>query len=133
MDNMFAEISKMSTTLQGVAADIITIKETTNELKNTVNGIQERLEEAEGRICHLEDTTERLEWEGLRLSMFPDMSRELAEKKKTFMSVKKTLQQLNVRYMLAYPATLRFTWKEKNWSFTSAKEAVTWTMTIRLL
>lgn len=30
LENMFAEISKMSITLQGVAADILTIKETTN-------------------------------------------------------------------------------------------------------
>ena len=57
---MFSEISKMSTMLQAVAADILTIKETTNELKNTVNGIQVRLDEAEGRISHLEDKTDRL-------------------------------------------------------------------------
>ena len=42
-----------------------------------------------------------LEWEGLRLSVFPDMSRELAEKRKTFTAAKQTLQQLNVRYTLA--------------------------------
>ena len=60
LENMFSEISKMSATLQAVAADILTIKETTNELKNTVNGIQVRLDEAEGRISHLEDTTDRL-------------------------------------------------------------------------
>lgn len=64
-----------------------------------------------------------LEWEGARLSVFPDMSRELAEKRKTYTAAKKTLQQLNVRYTLAHPATLRFTWKGKNRSFTSAKEA----------
>lgn len=233
LENMFAEISKISTTLQGVAADILTIKETTNELKNTVSGMEVRLEEAEGRISHLEDTTERLvtsgehgerrmevlwdriqmlenhskrnnvrllglketygtngtmescvkkmlrdglgvdvdgefeierahrvlapipnedqpprpvlirflrqsarekvlkavrekrgmEWEGAKLSVFPDMSRELAEKRKTFMDVKKTLRRLDVRFALAHPATLRFTWKGKNRSFTSAKEA----------
>lgn len=35
MEDMFAE---MSTTLQGVAVDLSTIKETITELKNTVNG-----------------------------------------------------------------------------------------------
>lgn len=50
LENLFVEISKMSNTLHGGAADITTIKETTNELKNTVNGIQEKLEEAEGRF-----------------------------------------------------------------------------------
>lgn len=44
------------------------------------------------------------------------MSRELAEKRKT-------LQQLKVRYTLAHPATLRFTWKGKAQSFTNGKEA----------
>lgn len=33
LENLFIEISKMNNTLQGVATDIITIKETTNELK----------------------------------------------------------------------------------------------------
>ncbi|CAL8372947.1 unnamed protein product [Arctogadus glacialis] len=60
MDNLYAEIVKMSTMLQGTAGDILTIKHTTSELKNTVEGIQGKLEEAEGRIHQLEDTTERL-------------------------------------------------------------------------
>ena len=61
---------------------------------------------------------------------FPDMSRELAEKRKTFTAAKKTLQQLNLRYTLAHPATLRFTWKVKNLSFTSSKEAERFIITI---
>ncbi|KAE8280189.1 hypothetical protein D5F01_LYC22332 [Larimichthys crocea] len=68
-------------------------------------------------------TKQGLEWERVRLSVFPDMSRELAEKRKTFTAAKKTLHQLNVRYTLAHPATLQFTWKRKNRSFRSAKEA----------
>ena len=60
MDNLYAEIVKMSTMLQGIAEDILTIKHTTSELKNTVNRIQEKLDEAEGRIHQLEDTAERL-------------------------------------------------------------------------
>ena len=60
MDNLYAEIVKMSTVLQGIAGDILTIKHTTSELKNTVEGIQEKMEEAEGRIQQLEDSTECL-------------------------------------------------------------------------
>lgn len=233
LDDMFAEISKMSTTLQGVAADILSIKETTDKLNNTMEGIQVRLGEAEGRVSRLEDTTDRLasrgdsaekrievlwdrvqmlenhskrnnvrllglkesygtngtiedcvgkmlrdglgvdvdgefeierahralapipsenqpprpvlirflrqsarekvlkavrakrglQWEGQSLSVFPDMSRELAEKRKTFTAAKKALQQLDVKYTLAHPATLRFTWKGKSRSFTNASEA----------
>uniref|UniRef100_A0AAV2KJ35 L1 transposable element RRM domain-containing protein n=1 Tax=Knipowitschia caucasica TaxID=637954 RepID=A0AAV2KJ35_KNICA len=62
-------------------------------------------------------------WEGNRLSIFPDVTKELAEKRKTFLAAKKALQQHNVRYTLAFPATLRFTWRGKNQRFTQAEEA----------
>lgn len=62
-----------------------------------------------------------IDWEGIRLSLFPDMTQELAEKRKTFTTVERALQRLNVRYTLAHPASLRFTWK--NQIFTSAKDA----------
>lgn len=64
-----------------------------------------------------------IEWEDAKLSVFPDMTRELAEKRKMFLPAKKALQQLNVRYTLAFPAVLRFTWKGRNRSFTSTEEA----------
>ena len=56
-------------------------------------------------------------WEGCRMSVFPDMTKELAEKRKSFTSVKRKLQEMEVRYTLAYPATLRFKWQGKNVSF----------------
>ena len=63
-----------------------------------------------------------IEWEGMRLSVFIDMTQELAEKRKTFTSVKRSLQRLNMRYTLAHPGSLQFTWKGRNRSFASAKE-----------
>lgn len=241
LDKVYAEITKMSKTLQVVAADTIAIKETMTELKDTVNGLQVRMEEAEGRISQIEDVTERLktdkdakekeikvlwdrvqilenhskrnnvrlvglkekygtngtlescvkkvlsaglgidmegefeiervhrilapmpsedqpprpvlirflrqsarekvlravrelrgiEWEDVKLSVFPDMTKELAEKRKTFLSAKKSLQQLNVRYTLAFPATLRFTWKGRKRSFTTTEEAERFISTLR--
>lgn len=50
-------------------------------------------------------------WEGCRLSVFPDKTKELAEKRKTFTSVKRKLQERAVKYTLASPATLRFKWQ----------------------
>lgn len=50
----------MSKTLQVVAAETIAIKETMTGLKESVNGLQVRMEEVEGRISHLEDVTEEL-------------------------------------------------------------------------
>lgn len=72
-----------------------------------------------------------IEWEDLKLSVFPDMTRELAEKRKMFLPAKKALQQLNVRYTLAFPATLRFTWKGRNRSFTNTEEAERFINTLR--
>eukprot|EP00064_Thunnus_orientalis_P013841 superscaffoldBa00002314_g13882 len=56
-------------------------------------------------------------WKGCRLSVFPDMKKELAEKRKVFTSVKRKLQDFNVKYTLAYPATLRFKWKGEKTEF----------------
>ncbi|KAK7922896.1 hypothetical protein WMY93_009798 [Mugilogobius chulae] len=47
------------------------------------------------------------EWEKCRVSVFPDMTKELAEKRKAFTPVKRRLQQHNARYTLAFPATLK--------------------------
>ena len=44
-ENMFKERQKMGTTLQVVAGDVVAIKETTKELKDSVANIQERIEE----------------------------------------------------------------------------------------
>lgn len=54
-DDLFAEIVKMSTTLNKVACDVLIIKVGTTELKNTVSALQTRLEEAETRIANVED------------------------------------------------------------------------------
>ncbi|KAI4901759.1 hypothetical protein NFI96_001044 [Prochilodus magdalenae] len=231
--DLLTEISKMNTTLQGVASDVSKIKETTNELKISVKAIQERLEETESRISVVEDATAQLtsdgekhgksidilwkrvedlenrsrrnnvrlvglkegreggeglvkyiqgvladglgmeldgeleierahrsliprpsedrpprmvlirflrsaarekvlraarekgplEWEGCKLSFFPDMSRELAEKRKAFNTAKKLLRERGVRYALVYPATLKFSWKGQSKNFHVSSEA----------
>ena len=59
--SMFEEIRKMSATLQVVATDVVSIKETTKELKDAVENIQMRLGEAEQRIADVEDVNTRME------------------------------------------------------------------------
>lgn len=44
LEKVFAEVTKMSKTLQLVAADTIAIKETMTELKDMVNGLQVRMD-----------------------------------------------------------------------------------------
>ena len=46
-----------------------------------------------------------IEWEGMRLSVFPDRTQELAEKRKTFTSVKRSLLRLNKIYAGASSVT----------------------------
>ena len=62
-------------------------------------------------------------WNGCRLSIFPDMSRELADKRKKFNDARKLLREIDVRHTLAFPAILRFTWKGKNMHFTCSSTA----------
>lgn len=232
MENLLSEISKMNSTLQVVATDVSSIKEVVTDLKNSVNAIQERMDEAEGRISNMEDVTSKLvsdgerydkrlevlwnriedlenrsrrnnvrmiglkegleaggmikcvnkiiseglgidpdgefeierahraliprpdadrpprivlikflrssarekvlqaarekgmiEWSGCRISFFPDMSRELARRRREFTASRRMLRSVNVKYTLAYPASLRFTWQGKNRVFTSSADA----------
>ena len=64
-----------------------------------------------------------IEWDGCKLSFFEDLTRELAEKRKAFILVKRRLHKLNVRHRLVYPATLIFTWKGEKKTFRDNKEA----------
>lgn len=59
LDSLFAEVTKMNTTLINVATDVSTIKEMTTDLKTAVTAMQERISEAEARIMHLEEAQER--------------------------------------------------------------------------
>lgn len=62
-------------------------------------------------------------WEKCRLSVFPDMSRELAQRRKAFTPVKRKLHELDIRYTLAFPATLHFKWRGKNVSCNTVEAA----------
>lgn len=63
-------------------------------------------------------------WNGCNISLFPDKTKELAERRKTFITAKQLLRDNNVRFRLAFPASLQFTWKGKNKKFDTATEAV---------
>lgn len=63
-------------------------------------------------------------WSGCSISLFPDMTKALAERRKTFATAKQLLRDKNVTFRLIFPATLKFTWKGKNRKFDVATEAV---------
>uniref|UniRef100_H3AK90 L1 transposable element RRM domain-containing protein n=1 Tax=Latimeria chalumnae TaxID=7897 RepID=H3AK90_LATCH len=66
---------------------------------------------------------EVLDWEGNKIFIFPNLSRELQEKRKKIMEVKKRLRDIGVKYGLFYPAILRITMEGKDYSFNTPGEA----------
>lgn len=54
------EIWKMSATLQVVATDVVSIKETTKKLKDTLENMQVRLGDEEQRILDIEDVNTQM-------------------------------------------------------------------------
>ena len=67
---------------------------------------------------------EEVVWKRCKLSFFPDMTRETAEKRRKFKDVRIRLHGLDVRFTLAYPAEIRFTWRGKRMKFTDDREAM---------
>ncbi|KAL7402893.1 hypothetical protein ABVT39_021335 [Epinephelus coioides] len=58
-----------------------------------------------------------IQWEGCTISILEDMTKE------RFSPIMKTLWEHQIKHTLANPASLRFTWKGKKWSFTDLKKA----------
>ncbi len=56
-------------------------------------------------------------WSGCKISLFPDMTKELAERRKAFSTAKQLLHDRRVKFRLAFPATLGFTWRGRAESF----------------
>lgn len=53
-------------------------------------------------------------WSGCNISLFPDMIKELAERRKAFSMARQLLHHKKVKFRLAFPATLGFTWRERS-------------------
>uniref|UniRef100_H3AV25 L1 transposable element RRM domain-containing protein n=1 Tax=Latimeria chalumnae TaxID=7897 RepID=H3AV25_LATCH len=59
-----------------------------------------------------------LEWNGSRILVFPDLSRDLMEQRRRFMPIKKALREKGLKYGLLYLATLKLTCEGETRSFT---------------
>uniref|UniRef100_H2ZZ05 L1 transposable element RRM domain-containing protein n=1 Tax=Latimeria chalumnae TaxID=7897 RepID=H2ZZ05_LATCH len=64
-----------------------------------------------------------LQWNGNKIMVFLDLSRELMERKQKFMPVKKILQEKGLKYGLFYPATLKLTCDGETRSFMEPQAA----------
>ena len=65
-----------------------------------------------------------LKWEEAKISIFPDATKAVAEKRRKFTDVRKKLHAMDIRFTLAYPAKLFFTWKGKKMTFEDHKKAL---------
>uniref|UniRef100_H2ZW69 L1 transposable element RRM domain-containing protein n=1 Tax=Latimeria chalumnae TaxID=7897 RepID=H2ZW69_LATCH len=61
-------------------------------------------------------------WAGQKILIFPDISKNLQEKCKLFLPIKKQLQLRGIKYGIFYPATLKITYQGTTESFTSPEE-----------
>uniref|UniRef100_H3B7H5 L1 transposable element RRM domain-containing protein n=1 Tax=Latimeria chalumnae TaxID=7897 RepID=H3B7H5_LATCH len=81
-----------------------------------------RFQEKEMIICKAKERG-ALDWEGNKILIFPDLSKELQEKRRTFLDVKKQLREQGAKYGLFYPATLKIFLEVRVYSFINPKEA----------
>lgn len=65
----------------------------------------------------------KLEYNGSRISIYPDFSAELMKKRRCFDSVKRRLRELNIKYSLGYPCMLFVTVDGKQQRFSCHKLA----------
>lgn len=66
---------------------------------------------------------QKLEYEGARISIRQDIPQNVLQQRRSFNEVCQKLISKNVRFRMQYPATLRFTYNNKDFSFDSAEEA----------
>uniref|UniRef100_H3A7Y9 L1 transposable element RRM domain-containing protein n=1 Tax=Latimeria chalumnae TaxID=7897 RepID=H3A7Y9_LATCH len=59
------------------------------------------------------------EWQGSRIQLFPDLSRDLQEHRRRFIPVKQKLRELGLKYGLFYSAVLRVTVDGETKSFST--------------
>ena len=89
-------------------------------MPNTDQPVLIHFQLAQNKVTGAAKEKRGFEWGKCRLSLFSDMSKELANKRKAFTPVKLKLHKLNISYMLAFPVTLHFKWSGKNMSFNTA-------------
>uniref|UniRef100_H2ZXY0 L1 transposable element RRM domain-containing protein n=1 Tax=Latimeria chalumnae TaxID=7897 RepID=H2ZXY0_LATCH len=64
-----------------------------------------------------------LNWEGNKILIFHDLSRELQEKRKKFVENKRQLRERGVKYGLFYPAILKISMGGRDYSFNTLNDA----------
>ena len=65
-----------------------------------------------------------LEWKGSRISIFPDATKAVTERKRKFTEVLKKLHAMDIRFSLVFPARLFFTWNGKKMIFEDHQKAL---------
>ncbi|CAJ1072046.1 uncharacterized protein LOC120433173 [Xyrichtys novacula] len=66
---------------------------------------------------------QKLEYEGSRISIRQDIPQNVLQQRRRFNEVCQKLISKHIRFRMQYPATLRFTYNGKDFSFDTAEEA----------
>lgn len=67
---------------------------------------------------------EEIKWQGKRISFFTDVTKDVADRRKKFTEVQRKLHEMDIRFTLAFPAVLQFSWKGKRMSFDDHRKAL---------
>uniref|UniRef100_H3AMY2 L1 transposable element RRM domain-containing protein n=1 Tax=Latimeria chalumnae TaxID=7897 RepID=H3AMY2_LATCH len=62
-------------------------------------------------------------WQEQRISLYPDLSRDLQMKRQRFWDVRKILQERKIKYGVFYPAILKITINRETTAFTTPEDA----------
>uniref|UniRef100_H3A1Z4 L1 transposable element RRM domain-containing protein n=1 Tax=Latimeria chalumnae TaxID=7897 RepID=H3A1Z4_LATCH len=73
-------------------------------------------------FLHLARNKSQIKWKDHRISLFPDWSRDLQQKRQCFWEVRRSLREKNIKYGLFYPAILKVTHNGETLSFTDPSE-----------
>lgn len=67
-----------------------------------------------------------VQFNGTKISFYPDFSAEVQRRRSKFADVKKRLQRLQLKYVMLFPAKLRITAGDQNHFFENAQDAARW-------
>uniref|UniRef100_H3A965 L1 transposable element RRM domain-containing protein n=1 Tax=Latimeria chalumnae TaxID=7897 RepID=H3A965_LATCH len=71
-----------------------------------------------------------LQWQGNKISVFPDFSRELQNKRQKFSIIRNILRVKNIKYGLFYPATLKIFLNNQTQTFTDPDVALEYVLSL---
>ena len=70
--------------------------------------------------------TENPQFENHKISIYPDYTQKVQDSRKSYLEVKRKLREMDIKYMLLYPAKLRVIHAGKSYFFKHPNEVWNW-------